>query len=380
MKKKLLLVMGLSVLLVAGGCAKKDVASELDSNTEVGSTEGTSSETTDTTETTAPDTAPVKEDYKVSDYIKLGQYKGVEVTVEKLEATEEEVDAAIQSDLEGNSTEGVVTGRPVQSGDIVNIDYEGIKDGVAFEGGTAEGYDLTIGSGIFIPGFEDQIIGANVGDNLELNVTFPEDYSSEELAGQPVIFKVKVNEIRETVVPELTEEYVKNNTDYDSIAAYREGTRAQLQAMKDEEMQDNKMIAVIDAVIANSEISGYPQTLLDYYAWEVKNYYTQQAAMFGMEFEDFIAAIGSSVEEFNNSAKSYAEQRAAQELVLKAIAESENITVTDAEYEESVAEILEEYGYASKEDLLAVASEKEIRESLLWEKVFNLIVDAAIEK
>lgn len=376
MKKKLLLVMGLGVLLVAGGCAKKDVASELDSNTEA-ETVDTGSESTDVT---ATDTIPVKENYKVSDYIKLGQYKGVEVTVEKLETTEEDVNAAIQSELENNSTEEEVTGRPVQNGDIVNIDYEGIKDGVAFEGGTAEGYDLTIGSGTFIPGFEDQIIGANVGDNLELNVTFPENYSSEELAGQPVVFKVKVNAIKQTVIPELTEDYVKNNTDYDSIEAYREAIRAQLQAENEKQMSDNKMIAVLDAIIANSEISSYPQTLLDYYAWEIKNYYTQQAAMFGMEFEDFIAAIGSSVEQFNTSASSYAEQRAAQELVLKAIAEEENITITDAEYEEGVAEIIEEYGYASKEELLAEATEAEIRESLLWEKVFDFIVAAAIEK
>ncbi|MDF2486627.1 MAG: trigger factor, partial [Herbinix sp.] len=241
-KRVLILIVGICMIMLAGGCSKKndlnDNSEDKDQNTAT-ETEGTDTtdtadtadttdpaDTTDTTGTTTTDKIEVvKEDFVVGDFIKLGQYKGIEVTVTKLEVTDANVDTAIQEDLTAHTTNEEITDRTdVQNGDIANIDYEGLKDGVAFEGGTATATDLTIGSNQFIPGFEEKLIGTKVGDKVEIELTFPEDYSnSPELAGQDVVFKVTVNAIKKEVVPELNLEYVQANTDYDTVDAYREG-------------------------------------------------------------------------------------------------------------------------------------------------------------
>lgn len=382
MKKRLFLVISLCVLILAGGCGKKSVSEELDSaGAETETTEDTAGETNTDGDAAAEETAeeaPVKEKYNVSDYIKLGKYKGVEVTVEKLEVTKEDVDAQIQSELEANSTEEEVTGRAVESGDIVNIDYEGLKDGVAFEGGTAQGYDLVIGSGSFIEGFEDSLIGKKTGDKYDLDITFPENYQSEELAGQPVVFKITVNAIKKSVVPELTEDYVKENTDYESIDAYKSGVRATLEADNADIMESNKISSVLTAIVDGSEISSYPQTLLDYYSYQMKSYYTKYAQMYGMEFADFLAASGMTEESFDSELQEFAKQRAAQELVLNAIIEAEKMEISDQEYKDGIAKYVEEYGYESEEEFLKTATEEQIRESLLWDKALNFVAEQAV--
>ncbi|MDF2942968.1 MAG: trigger factor [Herbinix sp.] len=378
MKKKVLfLVMSLSILMLAGGCSKKDVANE-PNGTENTATQAPEA-TVAPTDETATEVAPVREAYEVGDYITLGEYKGIEVTVDKLEVKEEDIDAAIQTDLQANTTQEEVTDRAIESGDIVNIDYEGLKDGVAFEGGSAQAYDLTIGSGQFIPGFEDQLIGAKTGDKLALDITFPADYTAADLAGQAVVFNVTVNSIKKAVVPELTEEYVKANTDYDTIAAYREGTRAKLQTENEDTMKNNKINSILTSIIDNSEISSYPQTLLDYYSYEMKDYYTQYAKMYGMEFADFLSASGMTEESFTTQQKSYAEDRASQELALNAIIKAEKIELTDDEYKAGVAKILTDYGYASEDELFKSATEAQIKESLIWEKAVNFVTEQAVE-
>ncbi len=383
MKKKLLfLVMSLSILTFAVGCGKKDVASELDGTDKTtaaeDATEGTP--TNAPTDATTTDTvAPVREAYEVSDYITLGEYKGIEVTVEKLEVTEADIDAAIEAELQANAVDEEVTDRPVENGDLVNIDYEGLKDGVAFEGGTAAAYDLTIGSGNFIEGFEEKLIGAKIGDKLKLELTFPADYSSTELAGQDVVFNVTINSIKKSVVPELTEEYVKANTDYASIEAYREGSRATLQTTNEKTMEDNKINSVLTTIIDNSEISSYPQTLIDYYKYEMSDYYTQYAAMFGMEFADFLASSGMTEESFATETQTYAESRAAQELALYAIIKTEKMELSDEEYKAGVANILTEYGYESEEVLMESVSKEQITESLIWEKAVKFVTEQAVE-
>lgn len=323
MKKKLLfLVLSLSITALAWGCGKKSPAEELEptpgneaaTDTDV----DTTGENPGTTDNTAAE-APVKEAYEVGDYITLGDYKGLTVTYTKLEVKDADVDAKIQEDLAGAATDEEVTDRAVQAGDVVNIDYEGLKDGVAFEGGTAQGYDLEIGSGSFIEGFEDGLIGAKKGDELALNLTFPESYTNAELAGQAVVFNVKVNTIKVSVVPELTEDYVKNNTDYDTIDAYKEATRKELEESNQNSMKNEKINNLLTAIIENSKISSYPQTLIDYYAYEMESYYSQYAAMFGYQLADFLAANGMTEASFATEKNSYAEDRAAQELVLSAI-------------------------------------------------------------
>lgn len=377
MKKRLFLAISLCVLILAGGCGKKSVSEELDS----AATDTTETETADdaATEEETAEEAPVKEDYNVNDYIKLGEYKGVEVTVEKLEVSEEEVDAQIKSELESNATQEEVTGRAVEIGDIVNIDYEGLKDGVAFEGGTAQGFDLTIGSGSFIEGFEDGLVGKNKGEKVALDITFPEEYQSEELAGQAVVFNVTINSIKKSVVPELTEDYVKENTDYESIDAYKKGVRTILEEDNKETMKSNKIGSVLTAIVDNSEISSFPETLIEFYSYQMKSYYTQYASMYGMEFADFLTSSGYTEESFASELKAYAEQRASQELVLNAIVEAEKMELSDAEYKEGIAGYVEEYGYASEEEFLKTATEEQVKESLLWDKALNFVTEQAVE-
>jgi len=382
MKKKLLmLAMCFSVLALAGGCSKKDDTT-LDNVTEnTQDTEDTKNTDEAAEETESEIIKVVKEAYEVSDYITLGQYKGIEYTITKLEATDADVEKAIQEELEADATKQEVTDRNiVQNGDIVNIDYEGLKDGVAFDGGTAQGYDLEIGSNTFIPGFEEGLIGAKVGEQVDVNVSFPEDYSnSPELAGQPVVFKVKVNSIKKLVVPELTEEYVKDNLGFDSIADYKKDIRERLLAENEEIMEDEKLKNVLEKVMDNAEIKSYPQNLLDYYTADFKNYYIQYAAYLGMDYATFLSSSGITEEQLNQEALSYAEAMAEQELVLNAIIKAENLELTDAEYQEGIKKLTEDYGYETTEEFLAIAEEERVRETLLWQKVVEFILDAAIE-
>lgn len=382
MKKKLfMLVMCLCVLALAGGCSKKNNTSEdkVDENTQ--NTEGTEDTDKTTEETGSEMIKVVKEAYEVNDYVTLGQYKGIEYSISKLEVTDADVDKAIEDELNAAAAEQEVTDRNVvQNGDIVNIDYQGLKDGVAFEGGTAQGYDLEIGSGTFIPGFEEGLIGAKVGEQVDVNVSFPEDYQqSPELAGQPVVFKVTINSIKTLVVPELTEEYVKENLGFASIAEYKKDVREGLQAENEEAMEDEKIKKVLGKVIDNAEIKSYPQTLLDYYSADFKNYYIQYASYFGMDFATFLSSSGITEEQLDQEALKYAEPMAEQELVLNAIIKAENLKLSDEEFQEGVEKLTEDYGYSTKEEFLAVAEEERVRETLLWQKAVEFILDAAIE-
>lgn len=383
MKKRiLLLVMSVSFLMLMGGCGKKNAAKDNteDKNTESDGkdAEGTADKTEDGTDSGLINVT--KEDYKVSDYIKLGEYKGIKYTVNKLEVTDADIETAIQEDLQAAATEQEIKDRDVvKDGDIVNIDYEGLKDGVAFDGGTAKDSDLVIGSGSFIPGFEDGLIGATVGKQVDIKTTFPEDYQSTELAGQEVVFKVTVNAIKEKVVPELTEDYVKENLKFDTIDAYKEDIRKKLQEENEATMKSEKIKNVFQTVVDNSEFKSYPQTLLDFYKAEFKNMYIQYASYFGLDFAGFIEGSGITEEEFDEEASSYAESMAKQELVLNSIIKTEKLDISEDEYQKGVEKLAADYGYETKEDFLNTAEEEQIRETLLWEKAINTMLDTAVE-
>ena len=382
MKKRMrLLVISLSLLMLLGGCGKKEGTAK--DNTENQNTESDKKDAegaADTAETNPELITVTKEDYNVKDYITLGEYKGIQYTVKKLEVTDADVDSAIQKALQANATEQEIKDRDVvKNGDIVNIDYEGLKDGVAFDGGTAKGTDLEIGSGSFIPGFEEGLIGATVGKQVDVKTTFPEDYSSKELAGQEVVFKVTVNSIKEKVVPELTEDYVKETLKFDTIDAYKKDTRKKLQDKNEAAMEDEKVNNVFQKVIDNAEIKSYPQNLIDFYKAEFKNMYIQYASYYGMDFADFIAGSGITEEAFDTKASSYAESMAKQELVLNSIIEAEKLKLSEDEYQKGVEKLAKDYGYATSEEFLATAKEEQIRESLLWKKAVDIVLDEAVE-
>lgn len=388
-KRVLLLVVSLCFLMLAGGCSNKKEADKnvKDNTTENTKDDATQEETegTDTTDgaTTEPEiVVPEKEAYVVGDYITLGQYKGIEVKVDKLEVTEEDINKAIDQELTANTATEEITDRTdVQNGDIANIDYEGLKDGVAFEGGTAKDFDLTIGSGQFIPGFEEQLVGKKVGEKAELKLSFPEEYpNSPDLAGQEVVFKVTVNAIKKEVVPVLNEEFVKANTEYDTVDAYKESIRKNLEAQNQETMKNQKIDSVLTVILDNAKVSSYPQNLIDYYAavWK-KNNLSIASYYYQMDYETFLSSNGMTEEDFNNTAKTSAESMAKQEMIIKAIIEAEKLELSEEEYKEGVTKLAGEYGFATDEEFLAVATEDEIRESLLWEKVVDFVVAEAVE-
>lgn len=397
MKKLALLVIGMCILLLAGGCNTKDklegkstdlsptpaVTDDTDAKDDTDTTDN--EDTTDNTgivDGSTPAVTPevnevVREEVKLEDYIKLGQYKGIEVSVEKIEVTQDDIDVKTQLSLqEGGATLTEVTGRKVKIGDTVNIDYEGLKDGVAFEGGTAPGANLLIGSGSFIPGFEEKIIGANIGDKLDVDVTFPENYNNEELKGQPVVFKVTVNKIQEY---EVTEEFVTANTDYDTVDAYKASINENLIALSEESMKTQKAASVYNKVITNSEITSLPQNLLDYYERDLKVFYTNYAISYQVDLPTILSAFGMTEETFNEEAIAYADAMATRDLVLGSIIKAENLVLTEEEFSEQIDIYTEEYGYSSKEEFLKNANEALLREDMLYQKAKDYIVAESIE-
>lgn len=378
------MVLSMSMILLAAGCnSKTDDNKNATATPTPASTEGTDTEGATGTEATATPIPTVtndlvREEYNLDDYIKLGQYKGVEVTVSKLEVSPEDLAIAIQSDLQTNGgTLTEVTGRAVQVGDTVNMDYEGLKDGVAFEGGTAAAYDLMVGSGAFIPGFEDQLIGAKTGDKLAINVTFPENYGAADLAGQPVVFNVTINKIQEYP---LTDEFVTANTDYDTVDAYKTSVSDNLKSQNDETMKTELQNNVYNAVVANSAISSLPQTLIDYYANDLKVYYTNYAAAYGMDFATFLSTSGVTEDKFTEDAQDYAKSMATRDLVLGAVIKAEGIELSEDEYNEQVEAYAAQYGYENGEALLAAADAALLREDILYKKVQDFLVGEAVVK
>ncbi len=395
MKKRILYVaVSMGIILLAAGCNKKDeskqeeatptpvvTVSPEDTEDGVGTADNTEDSTTDNATAEEPEylvNELVKGEYNVNDFITLGQYKGIEVSVAPVAVTEEDILLAIQSELGGNSgTLEEVTGRAVKRGDTVNIDYEGLKDGVAFEGGTAAGYDLMIGSASFIPGFEDGLIGAKTGDKLDVNVTFPEDYGSEDLAGKPVVFKVTVNKIQEY---KLTEEYVTTNTDYATVDAYKAGIKDNLMKEKEESRQAEIENSIYNNILTASKISSLPQTLLDYYKNDMKVYYTNFAMAYGMDFAGFLAASGVTEEQFDKDTTGYAESMARRDLIYGAIIKAEGIELSEDKFNEQAALLATEYGYESTQDFMAEADPDILKEEILMNMVTDLIVAEAIVK
>lgn len=307
----------------------------------------------DLAEETAQEETEVRPRYEALDYVTLGQYTGLEITVSPIIITEEDIDQAIEEAIVNAGVYDTLTEGVVENGDIANIDYEGKKDGVAFDGGTAQGYDLQIGSGMFIEGFEEGLVGAKVGDTLELNLTFPEQYASEELAGQDVVFTVKVNSIKRT--PQLSDEVVEKVSSgaYNTIDTYKEYMRTQLQK-QGEKAQDAQINTELMSQLYNTcTVNEYPQELMDFSVRQMKVYYESLAEYYGMSFEEFLPLYFDMEEaDFEIAAADAVKETLQQELVLVAIADQEGMEVTDEEYKEGCADYAERMGYESEDAFL----------------------------
>ena len=354
------------------------MAEETEAVTEASTEAATEADTEASTEASTEEALELAErpDYKALDYVELGEYKGLTVEVEPTAVSDDEVLKQIRANAGSDILEEVTEGT-VEEGDTANIDYEGKLDGEAFEGGTAKDTDLEIGSGTFIPGFEDGLVGVKIGDTVDLPLTFPENYT-EELAGKDVVFTVTVNSVKR--MPELTDDLVNQITDgeYTDVASYKESVRKDLEDAKAASRPSEINNSLLTQIAATSTIKEYPQELVDYAANNMKNYYKQQAESSSMEFADFLSTYFSMDEDtFNEQVDLVVKQNLRAELYLKAIAEAEDIKLTDEEYEAKCEEYAENYGYDSVEKFKSAYTENEIRLSALEDKVLEFLSDNA---
>ena len=325
------------------------------------------------------ETSEKQYDYDLSEYVTVGEYQGIEVErVDPEEVTDEDVQSEITSELESKISWDEVD-RPAENGDRVNIDYEGKVDGKPFDGGNAEGYDLTLGDGAFIEGFEEGLVGASKGDTKELNLTFPDPYvNNEELSGKAVVFTVKVNSVSEENVPELNDEYVKSlKEDYKTVEEYKKAVREDLEEQAEESAKQAMMSTAWQKVMDNSEVIKYPEEEVAKKQKEMKDYYEQYAESYGMSWDDFISMTGMTEEQFTEEAKTYAEESVKEEMIMYTIARNENIAVTEGAYEEEAQKYVESLGYESIEALEEAYDKDTIITSILWNEVFEFLLDNA---
>ena len=274
--------------------------------------------------------------------VKLGKYKGVKVDKEVITVTEEEVAAEIEKERENNARTIEVEGRAVEDGDIATIDFEGFVDGVAFEGGKGENYPLTIGSGSFIPGFEEQLIGKNKDEEVDVNVTFPEDYHAEELKGKEALFKVTVKEVKTKELPEVDDEFAAEVSEFETLAEYKEDIRKKLTEKKEKEARNAKEEAVITAIIEDSAME-IPDAMLETQQRQIVDEFAQRLQMQGISLEQYFQFTGLDAEKMLEQAKPQADRRIKSRLVLEAIVAAEKITVSDEDYEKEIERMAEVY-------------------------------------
>ncbi|MCM1134136.1 MAG: trigger factor [Clostridium sp.] len=274
--------------------------------------------------------------------VKLGKYKGVEIEAINTTVTDEDVDAEINRERERNARNIEIKDRPVKDGDMTVLDFEGFVDGVAFEGGKGEDYSLTIGSGAFIPGFEEQLIGAELDKETEIHVTFPEDYQAEELKGKDATFKCTVKEIREKELPELDDEFASEISEFETLEEYKESVRATLIETKEKEAKNAREEAVIDAIVNDSDME-IPDAMLETQQRQMVDEFMQRMQMQGFSPEQYYQFTGTSRERLMTQVKPQAEKRIKARLVLEAIAKAENIEATEEDYEEEMKVMAEAY-------------------------------------
>ena len=311
--------------------------------------------------------------------LSVGEYKGLELTGDQPEITEEYLQSYVDYMLENSKEPVAVTGRPVQVGDVVNIDYEGKKDGVAFEGGTAQGYDLEIGSGSFIDGFEDGLIGCSVGDTVDLNLTFPEQYHSEELAGQAVVFTVTVNSISELVTPELTDEFVQT-LGVENVEQFYQEVRLSLEEGANDTYQKELKTQVTEKLMEICDFSDeVPEGLFTYYKEQIYANFESQAASMGLSLTDFLSLYyGMTQEQFEADIETGAANSARQAMAFVVIAEKEGLLVTDEELNTSIEENYAYFGYESADDFKKNDNPEDYRDYLLTTKVLDFLLENAV--
>lgn len=375
MKRKKLMTALMCTVCLAVAAPDVVFAEETEAVTEV-NTEGAAEAETEGTEET--EAVPERPEYTALDHVTLGEYKGLNVQLD-LSIAEEEVDEELRYYIQIADVMETVTEGTVEDGDTANIDYEGKLNGEAFDGGTAKDYNLEIGSGSFIEGFEEGLIGVAIGDTVDLNLTFPENYFSADLAGKEVVFTVTVNEVQR--MPEVTDDLINTITEgeYTDVESYKAYIRSYLEEDK-ESQRDSIIKSELLTQIANTcEITSYPEEMVNYGVSQMEAAYKEYAESYEMEYEDFLTMyFGMTLEEFQEEALLAVQQNLQQELYLKAIAEAEGIEITEDEYAAGCEEYAALYGLESGEELVKTYGEGVVRISILQEKVLDYLVENAV--
>ncbi|HBJ8782110.1 TPA: trigger factor [Listeria monocytogenes] len=312
--------------------------------------------------------------------VKLGDYKGLEVEKRETELTTEELEAELKQLQERQAELVVKEDAPAENGDTVILDFEGFKDGVAFEGGQAENHSLELGSGQFIPGFEEKLVGLKAGDEADIELTFPEEYHAEDLAGQPVVFKVKLHEIKTKEVPALDDELAKDiDEEVETLDELKEKISKRLQEAKEESVAQAKQEEVIAKAVENAEVD-IPHAMVHHEADYLMNHFAQDLQAQGLTPELYYQFTGQTEEAMHAQMEKDAEKRVKMNLVLEAIAEAENIEPTEEAIDEEISTLAEKYGMEKDAVRAALGDMSELKSDLKIRKAIDVLLDSAVEK
>ena len=312
--------------------------------------------------------------------VELGEYKGIQVEKAPIEVKDEEIEAQITKEREANSRTVTVDDRAVAQGDIVTLDFEGFVDGVAFEGGKGENYDLTIGSNTFIPGFEDQLVGAEIGKELDVNVTFPEKYGAKELAGKAAVFKCKVNGIKVKELPAVDDEFAQEVSEFDTLDEYKADIKAKLLKEKEDEAARAKEDAVIGKIIEGAKME-IPDAMVEYQTRQMLDEFAQRIQSQGISLDQYFQFTGLTEEKYMEEMKPRALQNIQSRLVLEAVAQAENLVAEEADIEEEIKKMADMYKMEADKikELLGERQMEEMKKDIAVQKAAKLVAEAAVE-
>lgn len=312
--------------------------------------------------------------------VTLGEYKGIEVAKTEIEVTEEEIAAELKREQENNSRTVTVEDRAAEKGDIVTIDFEGFVDGEAFEGGKGTDYPLTLGSNTFIPGFEDQLAGVENGAEVEVNVTFPEEYQAENLAGKPAVFKCTVKKIETKELPELDDDFAKDVSEFDTLDEYKADIKKNLEDKKAEDAKRAKEDAAIDKVIENAQME-IPDAMINTQVRQMTDDFARRMQAQGLSMEQYFQFTGLTMEKMNEDMKPQALKRIQTRLVLEKIAEVENIQPTEEQVEEEIKKMAEMYKMEADKlkELIGETEMAQMKKDMAVQQAVTFVADAAKE-
>ena len=312
--------------------------------------------------------------------VTLGDYKGVEVEKSVIEVSEEEVEKEVDKERENNSRMIDVDDRAVEKGDIIKLDFEGFVDGEAFQGGKAEDYSLTIGSGSFIPGFEDQLIGAKIGEEKEVNVTFPEEYHEASLKGKPAVFKCTVKEIKVKELPAADDEFAKDVSEFDTLAEYKDDIRSKLVEKKEAQAKREKQNKAVDKAVANAQME-IPDAMVTEQVRRMADDFAKRLQSQGLTVEQYMQFTGMTADKLLEQMRPEALKRIQNSLVLEAVAKAENIEIGDDKVKEEIEKMATAYTmeFDKVNELIGEAEREQMKADLAIQAAVELIADAAVE-